>query len=77
MAVDCTQFRIGCETLVPAIGGVINLPSLRLAPFRLVRGIIDLFGNSKIVIPAKAGIQRAGVFRWIPAYAGMTTRTQE
>jgi len=28
------------------------------------------FGIS--VIPEKAGIQTAGVFRWIPAYAGMT-----
>jgi|GEM_PF-1642572 len=39
--------------------------------------IVDLFGNSKSVIPAKAGIQTAGVVRWIPAYAGMTTGMQE
>ena len=44
---------------------------------------IAMFGNSKSVLPVKAGIQKAGVFRWIPAYAGMTesvgmtTRTQE
>ena len=37
---------------------------------------IDLFGNSKSVIPAKAGIQTAGVVRWIPAYAGMTVSEQ-
>ena len=37
----------------------------------------DVFGNTKSVLPAKAGIQMAGVFRWIPVYTEMTTRTQE
>ena len=44
---------------------------------RFIRERLDLFENSKSVIPAKAGIQTAGVVRWIPAYAGMTTGIQE
>ena len=41
---------------------------------RALQDIIDLCGNSKIVIPAKAGIQRKrfNLLLWIPAYAGMT-----
>ena len=38
---------------------------------------VDLFENSKIVIPAKAGIQTAGIFYWIPTYVGITVSEQE
>ncbi|MEF9978126.1 MAG: hypothetical protein RR969_10550 [Thermomonas sp.] len=35
-------------------------------------------GNEKIVIPAKAGIQplRKPLESWIPAFAGMTSKSQ-
>ena len=47
--------------------------------------IIDLFGNSKIVIPApdqvegrlcRESIRRLNPLLWIPAYAGMTVSEQ-
>jgi len=55
------------ETVIPAKAKT-NL-------MRTIRSI-DLFEISKSVLPANAGSQTAGVFRWIPAYAGMTVSKQ-